>query len=672
MSSEAATVEQRAAELREQLDYHLYRYHVLDDPEIADAEYDRLFDELVALEDANPGLVTAESPTQRVGAPPSDKFQKVEHPTPMGSLEKVTTDEALEKWHEDVCKRLGTSDGIVYVTEPKIDGLSINLIYENGAFVRGATRGDGIRGEDVTPNLRTIKAISMRMVGIDGDAPPLLEVRGEVYLPLSGFNALNERLVAEGKKPTPNPRNAAAGSLRQKDSSVTAQRPLSIWIHGLGVRDGLAVDGHWDALTWLREHGFRTNPYAERHETIASVAKTCHAWEKKRIELDYEIDGLVIKVDSFDHQRRLGALHGRPRWARAFKWAPMTAQTTLERIHIRVGRTGALNPWAQLAPVEVGGVTVSTATLHNEEDINRKDIREGDTVIVQRAGDVIPQVVGPVLPHARGTKPFKMPANCPLCGAEIVKPEGEAMHRCPNRACPSRGLESLINWVQAAADIEGVGEQSVRRLWELGLVRSLPDLYRLTKEQLMEVEGYGEISASNAIASIDASKQVPFHRVLFGLNIPDVGWVTAQNLARHFENIDRLLGAAQEDIQEVDGIGPDRAESIAEWFSDDANRALVTELRDLGLRFEIGDELKPVEGPLTGKTYVITGTLERYSRDEAAAALEAKGAKVGNSVSGKTTGLIVGEEPGNSKLTKARKLEVALLDEAALEELLRG
>jgi DNA ligase (NAD+) len=671
MSSKAQTVEQRAAELRDVLDYHLYRYHVLDDPEISDAEYDRLFDELVALEEANPELVTPDSATQRVGAPPSEKFQKVEHPTPMGSLEKVTTDEALEKWHEDVCKRLGTSD-VAYVTEPKIDGLSINLIYEDGVFVRGATRGDGYRGEDVTPNLRTIKAIAMRMQLSNGETPPpVLEVRGEVYLPLSGFNALNERLVAEGKKPTPNPRNAAAGSLRQKDSSITAQRPLSIWIHGLGLRDGLPADTHWEALQWLREHGFRTNPYAERHETVASVAKAIGRWEKRRIELDYEIDGIVIKVDSLDQQRRLGALHERPRWARAYKWAPMTAQTKLNKIAIRVGRTGALNPWAMLEPVEVGGVVVSRATLHNEEDINRKDIREGDTVIVQRAGDVIPQIVGPAGPHAKGTKPFKMPANCPLCGAKIVKPEGEAMHRCPNRACPSRGLESLINWVQAAADIEGVGEQSIRRLWELGLVRSLPDLYRLTKEQLMEIEGYAEISATNAIQSIEASKEVPFHRVLFGLNIPDVGWVTAQNLARHFESVDRLMKATQEEIEEVEGIGPDRAESIAEWFSDDANRALVEELRSLGLRFEIGDELKPVEGPLSGETYVITGTLDGLTRDEAAAALEAKGAKVSNSVSGKTSGLIVGEEPGNSKLTKARKLDVALLTEQDLERLLR-
>jgi DNA ligase (NAD+) len=670
MSSKTQTVEKRAAELRDVLTYHLYRYHVLDDPEISDAEYDRLYDELVELEEAHPELVTPDSPTQRVGAPPSEKFQKVEHPTAMGSLDKVSTDEAVDKWHDDVCKRLGTSD-VVYVTEPKIDGLSINLIYEDGVFVRGATRGDGRRGEDVTPNLRTIKAISMRMQLGDGDVlPPLLEVRGEVYLPLSGFNALNERLIAEGKKPTPNPRNAAAGSLRQKDPSITAQRPLSIWIHGLGARDGLPVDGHWDALRWLREHGFRTNPYAERHESVAAVAKACREWEKRRIELDYEIDGIVIKVDSFEQQRRLGALHERPRWARAYKWAPMTAQTKLLEIAIRVGRTGALNPWALLEPVEVGGVTVSRATLHNEEDINRKDIRKGDMVIVQRAGDVIPQIVGPAGDHQPGTKKFKMPAKCPLCGAGIVRPEGEVMHRCPNRACPSRGLESLINWVQAAADIEGVGEQSVRRLWDLGLVRSIPDLYRLTKEQLMELEGYAEISATNAIESIQASKQVPFNRVLFGLNISDVGWVTAVNLARHFERVDRLLEATQEDIQEVDGIGPDRAESIAEWFADDANRALVAELGSLGLRFEVGDELKPVEGPLTGHTYVITGTLERFSRDEAAAALEAKGAKVSNSVSGKTTGLIAGEEPGNSKLTKARKLEVPLVTEEDLLELL--
>ena len=672
MSSRTKTVEARIAELRDQVDYHLYRYHVLDEPEIPDTDFDKLWDELLELEREHPELQTQDSPTQRVGAPPSDKFAKVEHPTPMGSLEKVTTDEQLEKWHADVVKRLGTDD-VRYVTEPKIDGLSINLLYEDGVFVRGATRGDGSRGEDVTVNLKTIKAISMRMRLEDGEAPPaLLEVRGEVYLPLSGFNELNERLVAEGKKPTPNPRNAAAGSLRQKDSSITAARPLAIWIHGLGRREGLPAEGHWDSLQWLRDHGFRTNPYAELHESIESVAKACRDWEKRRIELDYEIDGLVIKVDSFAHQDRLGALHQRPRWARAYKWAPMTAVTRLNKILIRVGRTGALNPWAMMEPVEVGGVTVSRATLHNEEDINRKEIREGDDVIVQRAGDVIPQIVGPAGPHRKGTKRFSMPKNCPLCGTEIVKPKGEVMHRCPNRACPSRGLETLINWVEGPADIEGVGEQTVRLLWEKGLVRSLPDLYRLTKDQLLELEGFAEISASAAIDAIQGSKQVPFSRVLLGLNIPKLGWVLAQSLARHFGNVDRLLAASQEEVEEVDGFGPDRAEIIVEWFEDEQNQALVEELRSLGLRFELGEEDKPKEGPLTGKTYVITGTLERWSREQAAAALEAAGAKVTNSVSAKTTALIVGEEPGASKLTKAQKAGVELLDEAALERLLPG
>jgi DNA ligase (NAD+) len=671
-SKKRKTPAQRAKELRELVDYHLYRYHVLDDPEISDAEFDRLWDELVDIEREHPELEIPESPTQRVGAPPSDKFEKVEHPTPMGSLDKVTKDEDLTKWHADVVKRLG-SDQVQYVTEPKIDGLSINLIYENGAFVRGATRGDGFRGENVTPNLKTIKAIGMRMQLREGEHPPtLVEARGEVYLPLSGFNELNRRLVDEGKKPTPNPRNAAAGSLRQKDPSVTAARPLSIWIHGLGRKDGLPAEGHWESLQWLREHGFRTNPFAELHESIDSVAKACHDWEKRRIELDYEIDGIVIKIDSFAQQERLGALHYRPRWARAYKWAPMTATTRLNKILIRVGRTGALNPWALLEPVEVGGVTVSRATLHNEEDINRKEIREGDIVIVQRAGDVIPQIVGPAGEHEPGTKRFRMPKRCPLCKTEIVKPEGEAMHRCPNDDCPSRGLESLINWVQAAADIEGVGEQSVRRFWELGIVRSLPDLYRLSKEQLVELDGYAEISASNAIASIEASKGIPFSRVLFGLNIPDVGWVTAQNLARHFENVDRLLVADTAAVEEVDGIGPDRAESIATWFADERNRVLVAELRELGLRFEIGEEERPKEGPLTGRTYVVTGTLAGWSREQATAALEAAGAKVTNAVSAKTTALVVGEEPGASKLTKAQRLGIELLDEQAFEALLGG
>jgi DNA ligase (NAD+) len=670
MSSRATTPKARAIELRRLIDQYNYRYHVLDDPEVSDAVYDALYDELVALEEAHPELVTPESPTQRVGAAPSERFRKVDHLAPMGSLDKVTNDETLTKFADDVRKRLGTDDSVAYLVEPKIDGLAVSLLYENGRYVRGATRGDGERGEDITPNLRTIKAVPLAMTTAPRERPPgLLEVRGEVFMPLSGFRAFTERQAAEGKKAAPNPRNAAAGSVRQLDPAITASRPLSIWIYGVGHAEGVAFESQWETLHWLRAHGFRTNPYAERLESIEDVARQAREWEARRAKLDYEIDGIVIKVDVLDQQRRLGALHGRPRWARAYKWAPMSAQTKLEKIHIRVGRTGALNPWAELEPVQVGGVTVSTATLHNEEDINRKDIREGDTVIVQRAGDVIPQVVGPVLPHPRGTKPFRMPKNCPLCGAEIVKPEGEVMHRCPNRACPSRGLETLIHWVQAAMDIEGVGEQFVRKLWDEGLLRSMPDLYRLTSEQLQALDGYGEISAGKAIDAIQASKKQPFSRVLLGLNIPKTGWVMARNLAQHFGSVDGLLTATPGDLQEVEGIGPDRAELIAEWFADEENRRLVEELRALGLQMEAGEAERPVEGPLSGRQYVITGTLEGWSREQAKAALEALGAKVSDSVSGKTSGVIVGESPG-SKAQKAQKLGVPVLSEADLRELL--
>jgi DNA ligase (NAD+) len=660
---------ERAAELRELLNEASIAYHVDDSPVMDDAAYDVLYDELEALETNDPSLVTPDSPTQRVGAPLSDKFQKARHLVPMGSLEKVTTDEALQKWEDDMRKRLATDEPIAFVVEPKIDGSAINLTYENGRFTRGLTRGDGVQGEDVTPNLRTIKAIPLQMRG--NDAPPVLEVRGEVYMPLEGFRLANEALAAEGKATWPNPRNAAAGSLRQKDSTITAARPLSIWVYGTGFREGLDLATHWETLQWLRERGFPTNPFAQRLESIAEVADLVREWELRRTTLDYEIDGIVVKVDAYDQQERLGALHERPRWARAFKWAPMTATTRLNEIRIRVGRTGNLNPWAVLEPVEVGGVTISRATLHNEEDINRKDIREGDDVIVQRAGDVIPQVVGPAGKHRRGTKPFRMPTHCPLCGTEIVKPEGEVMHRCPNRACPSRGLETLNNWVMGAADIDGVGEQTVWRLWQQELVRSIPELYRLTAEQLMELDGFGAISANSAIAAIQASKEtVSFSRVLYGLNIPDVGWITGRNLARHFGNVEALMNATQEELVEAEGIGPERAEAIAEWFRDDDNRKLVAELQELGLQFEVGDDEKPVEGPLTGNAYVITGTLESLTRNEAQAALEELGAKVSDSVSSKTTGVIVGEEPGKSKLTKAEKAGVPLLTEADLLVLL--
>ena len=666
------SIEERARELRELVEQHNYRYYVLDDPTVSDAEYDRLFDELRALEEVNPELASPDSPTQRVGAAPSERFQKVRHLQTMGSLDKSTKSEELLKWAEDIRRRLDSEEPVAFVTEPKIDGSAISLVYENGSFVRGATRGDGEVGEDVTRNLRTIRSIPLAMRLAPGEeAPALVEVRGEIYLPLEGFRRLNEQLLAEGRKPSPNARNAAAGSLRQLDPRITASRPLAIWVYGIGANEGLSLETHWQALAWLRGHGFRTNPGAERHESIESVIAACDEWEKRRADLDYEIDGLVAKVDSYAQQAILGALHQRPRWARAFKWAPSTAQTTLRKIHVRVGRTGALNPWAELEPVEVGGVTISTATLHNEEDINRKDLREGDAVIVQRAGDVIPQVVGPVLPHPAGSEPFRMPARCPLCDSAIVKPEGEAMHRCPNRACPSRGLETLIHWVQAAMDIEGVGEKFVRKLWGEGLLRSMPDLYRLRVEQLSELEGYGEISARNAIEGIARSKEQPFFRVLFGLNIPYVGFVTAQALAFHFGSVERLATTTQEEIQAVEGIGPVVAEAVAEWFADEENARLVDELGELGLRLELGEEERPVEGSLSGCVYVITGTLERYSRTEAKVALEKLGAKVTDSVSAKTTAVIAGENPG-SKLEKARRLNVTILDEQGFEQLLRG
>ncbi len=670
MSSRTKAPAERAAELRRLIEHHNYRYHVLDEPELSDAAYDVLFDELKALEEENPELVTPDSPTQRVGAPPAEGFRKVEHLSPMGSLEKVTTAEALEKWADDVRKRLGTDEPVAYVVEPKVDGSAVSLVYERGVYARGETRGDGLRGEDVTGNLRTLETVPLRMLVPDEETPPdVLEVRGEVYFPIEGFARFNEAQVAAGKKPAPNPRNAAAGSLRQLNPAVTAERPLAIFVYGVGVHGGAAPGTQCETLAWLRERGFRTNPDAERFDTIQEVAEACTAWEARRASLDYEIDGIVIKIDSFAQQERLGSLHGRPRFARAFKWAPTAAVTRLVAIHVRVGRTGVLNPLAELEPVHVGGVTVSSATLHNEDDIRRKDIRVGDLVVVQRAGDVIPQVVGPAGEHEPGTKPWRMPRRCPLCGTAIVKPEGEVMHRCPNRACPSRGLETLYHWVGPALDIEGVGGNTVKKLWDDGLVRSLPDLYRLTVEQLAGLEGYAELSARRAYESIQRSKERPFSRVLFGLNIPKVGWVIARSLASHFGSADALVAASQEELQEVEGIGTDRAVLIGEWFADEENRALVEELRGLGLQLTATSAEAPQEGPLTGRQYVLTGTLEGLTREEAKAALEALGAKVAGSVSGKTSGVIVGESPG-SKAQKAEELGVPLLTEDDLRELI--
>ena len=673
MSSRSQDVGVEVAELRELVEHHAHRYYILDDPELSDAEFDALFDRLRELEAANPAHASATSPTSRVGAPPSEGFAKVEHLTPMGSLEKLTDAEALEKWVSDVKKRLDTDEQVGVVAEPKIDGSAVTLVYEGGQFVGGATRGDGARGEDVTANLRTMGAIPLRMrLPAGEELPGRFEVRGEVYFSRGAFTQFNEQLVSQGRKPAPNPRNAAAGSLRQLDSRITAERELSIWVYGLGFREGLPVDSQSSALEWLRQRGFRTNPEITRHDTVESMVEAIAKLEQRRPTLDYEIDGVVLKVDRFDAQDVLGSLHGRPRWARGYKWAPSTAITRLTAIHIGVGRTGALNPWAELEPVEVGGVTVSSATLHNEDDINRKNIREGDRVIVQRAGDVIPQVVGPVLPHPPGSTEFRMPAECPLCGVAVVRPEGEVKQRCSNRACPSRGLETLIHWVGPALDIEGVGEKFVRRLWDEGILRSLPDLYRLTVEQLASLEGYGEASAASAVAAIASSRDQPMQRALFGLNIRNVGWVVAQSLARNFSTLTELAKASSEEIQQVDGIGPDRADAIVEWFADEENRLVIEELQSLGLRLE--GEPRPTDldrnaAPLDGNTYVLTGTLERHTRDEARDALEALGAKVANSVSKKTTALVAGIG-GGSKLAAAERLDIEILDESDFEQLI--
>ena len=662
----------RAAELRRQIDHHAYRYYVLDAPEVEDAVYDALYDELERIEQQQPGLVTPDSPTQRVGAPPAAGFRKVPHLAPMGSLEKVTTEEALLKWADDVRKRLDSDEPVAFVLEPKIDGSAVSLVYEDGVLVRGATRGDGGQGEDVTANLRTVKTVPLALrLAPGGTAPPQLEVRGEIYLALPDFARFNEQLVAQGKKAAPNPRNLAAGSLRQLDPGITAERPLAIWVYGSGLTEPTGAASQWELLAWLREHGFRTNPETRRYETIEEVAVACRDWEERRRGLDYEIDGVVIKVDGLEQQRRLGALHDRPRWARAYKWAPQTAVTRLQRIAVNVGRTGALNPWAILEPVKVGGVTVSRATLHNEEDINRKGIRESDLVVVQRAGDVIPQVVGPAGEHEPDTVDWKMPTACPLCGVAVVKPEGEVKHRCPNPRCESRGLETLIHWVGAALDIEGVGEQLVRQLWREGLVTSMPDLYRLTAERLVGIERQAAVSAAKAVEAIERSKRQSLERVLFGLNISRVGLVIARSLARHFGSLDALRVATQEQIEEVEGVGPDRAEAVHEWMRDEDNVRLLDELRELGLRFELAEDERPREGRLTGSTYVITGTLSAWSRDGAKAALEALGAKVADSVSKKTTAVVAGESAG-SKLAKAESLGVLVLDEAAFAALLAG
>ena len=664
----------QAEQLRHELERHNRLYYVLDDPEIGDDEYDKLLDELREIEREHPELRTPDSPTQRVGAPPLDRFQRVEHREAMLSLGNARNEEELRGWENRLAnylKRLDiTASQFSYTTEPKIDGLAITLTYEDGMLVRGATRGDGRVGEDVTQNLRTIGAIPLRIP----DAPELIEVRGEVYLPIAAFKELNERR-AEREEPTfANPRNSAAGSIRQLDPALAAERPLSTWIYGIGAVRGLDLATHMDEVEWLEGRGFKVNPDTGHHEGVEGVVKRCHWWEERRDELDYEIDGVVVKIDERALWRELGVVGREPRWAIAWKFPPTTATTRMKKVVWNVGRTGHLVPFAMLEPVHVGGVTVSTATLHNEEDLARKDVREGDEVVVMRAGDVIPQVVSPLVQkRKKGARRVKPPKKCPVCGTEVVKPEGAVFSICPNRTgCPGQAFQHVKHFVsKGAMDIDGFGEKQAMRFLEEGLIADVADIYDLGVEQLVGMDRFAETSARNLLAAIDGSRRQPFKRVLYALGLPGVGYVTAEALADHFGSIEALHEADPERIEEVEGVGPIMAQQIAESLADDPTWALVEKLKEKGLRLEADESERRVEGgPLEGKTIVLTGTLPDLTREEAAAMVKSAGGKVTNSVSKKTDYVVAGESPG-SKLQKAESLGVEVLDEAGLLALLR-
>ncbi|MCW3069366.1 MAG: ligA [Solirubrobacterales bacterium] len=662
----------RAAELRKLLEHHSRRYYVLDDPEIGDAEYDALLDELRGLEGEHPQLATPDSPTQRVGGEPVGRLEKVTHLEPMLSLGNVRSEQELRAWVERMRNHLareGISDpDFRFVVEPKIDGLAISLVYRDGVLERGATRGNGEIGEDVTHNLRTIGAIPLRI----SDAPALVEVRGEVYMSLRDFTALNERRAEAGQSTFMNPRNSAAGTIRQLDPADAAKRPLSIWCYQVGVAEGLSFSTHSQALEWLAEHDFRVNRDVKLLASEDEVIAQCLEWQQRRGELDFEIDGVVVKVDDLELQRRLGSVGRDPRWAVAWKFPPTTAVTRLERVMWNVGKFGDLRPYAMLAPVAVGGVTIKLATLHNEQDIVRKDIRAGEDVIVVRAGDVIPQVVSPaphVVEHANRPPLPTPPERCPFCSTETIKPQEGVFTKCPNPLCPGRAWQLLKHFVsRGAMDVDGLGEKQVALLQERGLVHTAADFYRLTESQLLELEGFGELSAHNLLAAIEASKERPFARVLFALGIEEVGEVTGRNLAQRFRDIDALLDASPEDIAQTPGVGEKMAHSIATQLADERMRALIADLRVRGLRFH-EEGPPPSEGPLSGRTLVLTGSLPEWSRETATERITAAGGRVTGSVSKKTDYLVAGESAG-SKLEKAERLGVPVLDEAALRRLL--
>jgi DNA ligase (NAD+) len=661
---------QRTEELRKIINYHNYRYYVLDSPEISDAEYDELMKELRQLEAEHPELVTPDSPTQRIGAPPVEAFGVVEHPQPLLSLANAFSYEELAAWHKRVSNLLGGRQ-FDLVCEPKIDGLAVALTYVDGLLATGATRGDGYRGEDITQNLKTVRSIPL---SVPKEAPPRFEVRGEVYLPKAGFKKLNEERAKEELPLFANPRNAAAGSVRQLDSSITATRPLDIFVYGLGWAEGKAVpDTHWEIIQYLKSLGFKINPNIALRHSIDEAEKYHQSWVESREKFPYEADGIVVKVNSIALQQELGTVAHEPRWAIAYKFPAIQGTTKLIDIGINVGRTGSLNPYAILEPVRVGGVVISSAALHNEEDIHRKDIRIGDWVVVQRAGDVIPEIVEPIISRRTGKeKIFSMPSCCPVCGSEVIKPEGEAMHRCTNTACPSQALERIKHFVsRGAMDIDGVGEKLCQALFKDGLIKDAADLYRLTKEQLLSLERMADKSASNVLNSIAESKDRGLARVIFALGILHVGEQYAELLAEQFHSIDQLAEASQEELSAIPSIGPKIAESIVAFFRQKGNRRIIEKLRKAGVRLEKEKvkEAKPEELPLAGREFVLTGKLESLSRSEAEAKIKALGGKAGSDVTKKTSYVVVGADPG-SKLAKAQKLKTKTLSEAEFLELL--
>jgi DNA ligase (NAD+) len=668
-------VQRRVEALRRQIERWNYEYYVLDQPSASDAEWDEAMRELRAIETENPELVTAESPTQRVGIGPQSAFGKIEHPVAMLSLSNVFSEEDLLAWAQRAARFAGGAP-LTFVTEPKIDGLAVALTYENGRFHHGATRGDGFVGEDVTANLRTINTLPLRLHEPEGGTiPSTIEVRGEVYMRKPDFEALNERILAEGGESYMNPRNSAAGSLRQLDARITASRSLRLFIYGIGyIHGGEAPRTHWDELGLIKALGFQVPPDPARCESIGEVWAECQRWQEKRDKLDFEIDGVVIKVDDVRLQDEIGWVAREPRWATAYKFPAIQKTTTVEDITVNVGRTGTLNPLAHLAAVNIGGVIVRRATLHNEDEIARKDIRIGDTVVVQRAGDVIPQIVKVITEKRTGNEvPFQMPANCPVCGAPTHREPGVAMRYCTNASCPAQLKEHLHHFVsRGAMDIDRMGAKITDRFVDLGWVKDAADLYSLDWEAVAQLEGLGELSAANLRAGVEASKTRPLWRLINALGIRHVGERTARLLADRFGSIDALTNASLEEINAVGGVGEVLATSVFDFFHEERNRAIIEKLRQAGVKMSDGGGLATNgTAHLTGKSFVLTGRLNTMTRPQAEERLRRAGATVASSVSKKTSYVVAGEEAG-SKADRARELKVPIIDEEALVALLDG